>query len=121
PADPVVDGGLKHVFRADDIGLDRFHRVKLAGWHLLERGGVEDEIYSPRRRQHAGRIAHIADIEFELVAAELLALVVLLLLVTAEHANFADAGIEEPAQDGIAERAGTTGDQQGLAVERAWL
>ena len=38
----------------------------------------------------------------------------LLLLVAAEDADLGDVGLEETAQDGVAEGAGAAGDEEGL-------
>ena len=102
-AHAVHDGGLEHVLRPVDVGLDRFHRVEFARGHLLERRRMKDVVDPARGVEHAGVVAHVADVVFELVAAIELALVVLLLLVAAENPDLADVRIEERAQDGVAE------------------
>lgn len=85
--------------------------MEFAGRHLFERGGVEHEIHAAHHIQHRLRVAHVADMELQLVAGVALAHVVLLLLVAAEDADLAHPGLEEPAQNGIAKGAGAAGDQ----------
>ena len=47
--------------RADDVGLYRFKRKILAGWHLLQCGRVDDHLGFTDGLQHAGVFTHIAD------------------------------------------------------------
>src|SRR6516225_8860272 len=77
---------------------------------------MEDEVDSTCGVEDACIVAHVADIVFQLVAAIELALVVLLLLVTAENPYLADIRVEERTQHSVAEGAGSAGDQQDLAA-----
>src|SRR3546814_1331084 len=72
------------LFRSN-VGTHRLHRVKFAGRHLLQRGGVEDIVDAPHRRAHTAFVAHVAQIEFEARAVVSLAHIVLLLFVEAEN------------------------------------
>ncbi len=47
--DAGIDGGVKGVVRADDIGLDGLHREEFATGDLLEGRGVEDVIHALHR------------------------------------------------------------------------
>ncbi|MOA02623.1 hypothetical protein D3C78_1220820 [compost metagenome] len=117
--DLVLDRRFQHVLGADHVGLDRFHRVKLAGRHLFERCRMEDVIHAAGGIQHALVVAHIADIELQLGVGIALAHVILLLLVTAEDADFSDVGVEEALEDGISKGAGAAGDEKGFSVEQS--
>ena len=46
---------------ADDVGLDRLDRVVFAGRHLLQRGGVDDDIDAVKGALEPIAIAHVAD------------------------------------------------------------
>ena len=70
---------------------------------MLERGGVEDEVYTGHGVQQAFGTAHIANIKLELVIVIGQSHVMLLLLVAAEDADFGDVGLQKTAQDGVAE------------------
>ena len=41
-----IDGRVENIVRPLHIGLDGLHREELAGWHLLERSGMEDIIHA---------------------------------------------------------------------------
>ena len=82
-----LDGGGQHVVGAYHVGLHGLHREKLAGGHLLQRGGVEDVVHAGHGALARLQAAHVADVEFYLVRhvgvfhLVLVAHVVLLLLV----------------------------------------
>jgi hypothetical protein len=67
------------------------------------------------------RIAHVADVELQLAVVVELPHVVLLLLVAGEDADFTDVGVEEAAEDGVAEGAGTAGDQECFVTKKSLL
>ncbi|MNE33842.1 hypothetical protein D3C80_1275360 [compost metagenome] len=89
----VGNGRVQHVLGADDIGLDRFHGVELAGRYLLERCGMEDVVDPDHRLGNTLIVAHVADVELHLVITQGDTHVFLLLLVTAEDADFLDPGV----------------------------
>ena len=64
--DIVVDGAVDDVLGAEDVGFDELKRVVLGGRHLLERGGVDDEIDALHRAFEARQVAHVAEEEAEL-------------------------------------------------------
>lgn len=107
-----VNGRVKDVVRANDVGLDGLHREKLAARDLLEGGGVEDVVHAAHRALERGPVAHVADVEFNLardlriIGLVLMPHVVLLLLVPRENADLLDVCLEEPSEDGIAKAPG---------------
>ena len=125
--DALVDGGVQDVVRADDVGLDRFHREEFAAGHLLEGGRVEDVVHAAHRAFEGGFVADVADVEFDLVGdvgvcgLVLVAHVVLLLLVAGEDADLLDVRGEEPFEYGIAETPGPPGDHQDLVLENGHM
>lgn len=84
----VLDSGLEHVLGAEDVSLDGFHGMELAGRHLLERGGVEDVIDATGGIQDTLVITHIANVELELGVSVALSHVVLFLFITAKNPDF---------------------------------
>ena len=84
---------------------------------------MENVVYPVHRVLHASEVAHVADVELDLVGRiralglELVAHVVLFLLVAAENADFADIRLEEAVEHGIAETARAAGNQERLATE----
>ena len=113
--DLIGDGRLDHVLGAEHIGAYCLHRVEFAGRNLLEGSGVENVINTAHRGRDGVRIAHVTDVELQLAVVVKLPHVVLLLLVTGEDADFTDIGIEETAKNGVAERAGATGNEKSLS------
>ena len=112
--DVLGDGRIHDILGTEHIGLDRFHRIELAGRDLLQSGGVKDIIHALHRIMDAVVIPYIANVELELGIVQRNAHVLLLLLVTAEDANFTDIGFDEALEHGIAKGAGAAGDHQGL-------
>ena len=118
-----VNGRVKNVVRADDVGLDGLHREKLAARDLLEGGGVEDVVHAAHRALQRGPVAHVADVEFDLardlriIGLVLMPHVVLHLLVAREDADLLDVSLEEPPEDGVAEAPGSSGDHECLVFE----
>ena len=119
----LVDGGVEHVVRADDVGAHGLHGEELAGGHLLEGGGVEDVVHAVHGVAHALGIADVADEEAHLggelggLLLQAVAHVVLLLLVAREDADLGQVGVHEVLEHGVAERAGAARDHQGLVFE----
>ena len=68
-------------------------------------------------------VAHITDVELDLVGRfrhlglEFVAHVVLLFLVAAENADFANIGLEEAVEHSITKATRTTGNQESLITE----
>ena len=118
-----VDGRVKDVVRADDVGLDGLHREKLAARDLLEGGGVEDVVHAAHGTLERGLVAHVAYVELDLagciriIGLVLMPHVVLLLLVAREDADLSDVGPEETLEDGVAEAPGPAGDHECLVFE----
>ena len=67
---PAGDRRVQHILGAEHIGAHRLHRVELAGGHLLQRRGVEDVVDAAHRVADAVVVAHVADVELELVVCE---------------------------------------------------
>ena len=125
--DAFVDGHVQDVVRADDVGLDGFHREEFAAGHLLEGGRVEDVVHAAHRALEGGLVADVADVEFDLVGdvgvrgLVLVTHVVLLLFVAGEDADLLDVRGEEPFEHGIAETPGPPGDHQDLVLENGHI
>ena len=113
---PRVDGGVEDIVRADDVRAHGLHGEKLAGRHLFERRRMEDVVYARHGVAHGLRIAHVADVEFDLLGVlrmlrlQLVAHVILLLLVAGEDADLLEVGIQEVLEDGGTEGTGSAGD-----------
>ena len=96
-----VDGGVQHIVGAGDVGADGLHREELAGRHLLERRRVENIVHAGHGVPHRLRVAHIADVEFDLFGAlrmpglKLVPHIVLFLFVTGENADLLQIRIQE--------------------------
>ncbi len=118
--DALVDGGVQHVVRADDVGAHGLHGEELAGGHLLERRGVEDVVHAVHGVAHRLGVAHVPDEEANLAGQlgrpllQAVAHVVLLLLVAREDADLREVGVHEVLEHGVSERSGTARDHQGL-------
>ena len=116
-----LNGGGEHVIRAKDIGFHRLQREKLAGGDLLQRGGVEDVIHPDHRVFQRLQIAHIADVELDLVRnggiprLVFMPHVVLLFLIPGENADLADVRLQKAVQHRVAEGAGASGDEECFA------
>ena len=106
---------LQDVLSPERVGAQCLQRIELAGGHLLQRRGVKDVVHAVERRRDAVVVADVADVELQLRTGVAEPHVLLLLLVAAEHADLGDVGIEEPVENGVAERARPAGDQKRLA------
>ena len=121
--DSGLDGGVQGVVGADYVGLDGLHREEFAARDLLEGGGVEDVVDALHGVFEGALIADVTNIELDLVrhfrhaGLEVVAHVVLLLFIAGEDADFADVGTEETVQDGVAETAGASGDEEDFVFE----
>ena len=116
---PRVDCRVEDVVGALHVRAHGLHGEELAGRHLLERRGVEDVVH-PRHGVPDGlRVAHIADVELDLLRVlrvfrlKLVAHVVLLLLISGEDADLLEIGVQEVLEDSRTERTGSAGDHQG--------
>ena len=121
--DAFLDGRREHVVRTEHVGLDCLQREELATGHLLERRRMENVVHPVHRVLDAREVAHVADVELDLVGhfrhldLELVAHVVLFFLVAAENANLANIRLQKAVEHGITETARTTGNQKRLATE----
>ena len=59
--DAVVQGCLNDIPAAEDVGLDGFHRVVLAGRHVLEGSRVEHHVDPLESMTQTVRVADVAD------------------------------------------------------------
>lgn len=106
-----VDRGGEYVFRAEDVRLNGLQRKELAAGDLLERGRVKDIVDVAHRGPNTRQIAHVANIEPQLVAlfghAALIKVphVVLLLFVAREDADFANIGVQKTVENRVAKGA----------------
>ena len=122
--DALLDRGVEHVVRADDVGAHGLHGEELAGGNLLEGGGMEDVVNAVHGVAHRLGVADVADEEADLggelgrLLLQAVTHVVLLLLVAREDADLGQVGVHEVLEHGVAERAGASRDHQGLASER---
>ena len=111
-----INGRMQHVVRALHVRLHRLHRKEFARRNLLERGGMEDVVHARHSVPDGLRVAHIADVELDLLGGvwmlglKLMAHIILLLLVTGEDADFLEIGVQEVLEDGGTEGTGTAGD-----------
>ena len=116
---PRVDGGMEDVVRADDVRAHSLHGEKLAGRHLFERRRMEDVVYARHGVAHGLWVAHIADVELDLLGVlrvlrlQFVAHVILLLLVAGEDADLLEIGVQEVLEDRGTEGAGAAGDHEG--------
>ena len=84
---------------------------------------MEYVIDSLHRIGEGAAIAHVTDVEFNLVGhfrhtgLEVVAHVVLFFLVAREDANLTDVSPEETVQYGVSEGAGTSGNKEGFVFE----
>ena len=121
--DASLNGRSQHIVRTEDVGLDCLEREKLATRHLLERRRMEDVVHPVHCVLDACEVAHVANVEPDLVGhvghlgLELVAHVVLFFLVAAKNANFANIRLQKAVEHGIAETARTAGDQKRFATE----
>lgn len=121
--DALLDRGVEHVVRADDVGAHGLHGEELAGGHLLEGSGVEDVVHAVHGVAHALGVADVADEEAHLggelrrLLLQAVAHVVLLLLVAREDADLGQVGVHEVLEHGVAERAGAARDHEGPVFE----
>ena len=115
----AIGNGRPHdILDAQDVRANRLHRVELTGGHLLQRGGAEDIVDADQCIMDAVVLPHIPYVELELLIAQFKPHVFLFFFVAAENANLREIEIEQAAQNGIAERARASGDQEYLVFER---
>ena len=108
---------MEDVVRADDVGAHGLHGEELTGRHLFERRGVEDVVHARHGIANRLRIAHVADVELDLLGVlrmpglQLVAHVILLLLIAGEDADLADVGGQEMLEHCMPEAARAAGDE----------
>ena len=73
---------------------------------------MENVVHPVHRVLDAGGVADIPDVILDFVVVVGMAHVVLLFLVPGEDADLPDVGLQKAFQHGVAERAGSPGDQQ---------
>src|SRR5690606_31024523 len=114
-----VDGRLDDVLAAEDVGLDELEGVVLRGVDLLERGGVDDVVHGLQRTGEAALVADVTEEPAQAgVVPELVADLVLLQLVPRDDDDPSRVVVVEHfTQEGLAEGAGPTGDEDGGTVE----
>ena len=118
-----IDGGIKGIVGADDVGLDGFHREELAAGHLLQGSCMEHVVNTLHGIVQGATVADIADVELDLAChlghagLEVVAHVVLLFLVAAEDADLADVGFQETVKNCVTETAGASGDKEDFVFE----
>ena len=120
---PLINSSGQHIIRTDNVSAYRLHGEELAGGHLFEGGGVEDVVHPAHGTTDGLQIPHVANIEFDLIRhfrhlyLKFMAHIVLLLLIAGEDADLADVGRKKAVENGVAERAGPTGDHEGFVFE----
>ena len=118
-----INGGVQHVVRADDIGLDSLHGEELAGRNLLQSSSVENVIDTRHCVTDGLRVADIADVEFDLfsrvrmLSLKLMAHIVLLLLITREDADLLQIGIQKMLQNGGTKGTSTTSNHKSCVIK----
>ena len=106
----------KHIVSTYHIGLDCLHREELTRWHLLQCCSMENIVDAGHSVLARLQIAHIADVELDLVSyfriAHLIfmAHIILLLLIATKYTNFLNISIDETPQYSVAETSCTSGD-----------
>ena len=78
---------------------------------------MEDVIDPAERLLDGNVVANVADMELHPVVRQADPHVLLLLLVAAEDPDLTERQVENPIEDGIAERPGATGDEEHFVVE----
>jgi hypothetical protein len=110
-ADSLAVGSLDDVLAAHDVGLDGLVREELTGGHLLERGGVEDEVGADHCAFDALVVSDVTDEEPHARVAEALAHVVLLGLVAAEDVDPRNASGQQVPGHRRSKRPCASGDR----------
>ena len=57
--------GRNHIVGTGHIGFDRFHRIELAGGHLLQSCGMKYIVHTAERIQNGIVIPHITYVELD--------------------------------------------------------
>ena len=110
-----LDGGGQDIVRADDIGLNGFHREELTARDLLQCCGMEDVIHARHGVAARLQVAYVSDKKLDLVChvrvfhLVFVAHIVLLLLIAGEDADFPDVCTEETVQHCVTEGSCSTG------------
>ena len=121
--DAGINGGVQHIIRADDVGLDGLHGEELAGRHLLQSGSMEDVINTRHSVTDGLGIADIADVELDLLSIfrvfglKLMAHIILLLFVPGENTDFLQVRIQKVLQNSRTKRTSTTSDHKGCVIK----
>ena len=121
--DTGINGGVQHVIRADDVGLNRLHGEELTGRNLLQSSSVEDVVNAGHGVTDRLGVADITDVELDLLGSvrmlglKLMAHIVLLLFVTREDTDLLQVRIQEVLQNGRTKRTSTTSDHKGCVIK----
>ena len=123
----VGNTGGNDIVRADHVGLDRLHGVKLTGGHLLERSGVKHIVHAAKCMDDGVIVAHIADVKLDLLRVLRIQLligmahIILLFFVARENADLADVRGQKAVEHGIPERTRPAGYEQCFILKRYHL
>ena len=114
---------MKNIVRSDNVGLNRLHRKKFAGRHLLQGRRVKNVVNTRHRVSDGLGAAHIADVELHLfrvlrvVRLKGMAHIVLFFLVAGEDANLLQVRVQKMLQNRRTERPRTAGNHKGGVIK----
>src|SRR5690606_14240044 len=86
---------LQHIVRSEYVGLDCFHRIKLARRNLLECRCMEHVVDTNHTLVDAIEISYVPYVEAHAVIPKAAPHVILFLLVSAKDTNLADIALQE--------------------------
>ncbi|MNP18259.1 hypothetical protein D3C76_1107330 [compost metagenome] len=113
----IRDRRFHDIIRTQDVGAYSFHRVELAGRHLLQCGCVKHVINAFHRIADAVVVTNVADIKFQLWIVQGNPHIFLLFFITTKDANFFNIGLQKTIQNSVTERACTAGNHQYFIIE----
>ena len=113
--DAAIHGRFDDILSANDISLDRFERVVLSCWHLLQGGSVNDDVDPLHGTIEPFLVSHIADEVPQLripLHRKAMAHLELLELVAAEYHHAPGAMVlEDVLDEALAKGSGAPGDK----------